>query len=427
MQKPIARHSGWPFGLQLGGKPASEQHPCDDCEETPKAARPRGVAGFVQYDAQPGGSPISGLMVVKALREADWRVEAVFASPGPMVAQYEELGCRVHVLPHGQWLGGGSAWRRIRRWGRDWQATAAMVRLMRRLRPELVYINTLTGFAAAAAARRLHIPAVWHVRELFDDAGGEMHPPAFGGKRLARWLVSRLPARIVVNSRAVAENVLGSAEHPKLAIVPNAVSDRLFEPHAAPEECRRRLGLPLGVSLVGVPGTLRPVKGHPWFLEAAVRVAATLPACQFAICGDGTPAYRQELQEQVRRLGLEERVHFVGTVADMRDFYGAIDIACVPSRSETFGRVVAEAFATGLPVIASAVGGIREIVDDSVTGLLVDYGGVKGLASAVIRLLNDAGLRESLAIQARRKAEDHYRQQVYADRILAVVNKAVAG
>lgn len=387
----------------------------------------RPVCLFIQYDARPGGSPTSGLMVVRALEQAGWRVEAVFAAPGPMMAQYEELGCRVHVLPHGQWLGGGSTWRGVRRWGRDLKAAAAFVRLMRQLRPELVYINTLTGFSAAAAARWLQIPALWHVRELFDDAGGEMHPPALGGKRLARMLLTRLPERIVVNSRAVAENVLGSAEHPKLTIVPNAVGDHFFEPHAAPEECRRRLGLPLGMPLVGVPGTLRPVKGHPWFLDAAARVAATLPACHFAICGDGTPAYRQELQEQVRRFGLEARVHFVGTVADMRDFYRAVDIVCVPSRSETFGRVVIEAFAAGVPVVASAVGGIREIVDDGVTGLLVEYGDVEGLASAMRRLHDDAGLRERLTTQAHRDAEDHYRERVYADRTLAVVNNAVAG
>ncbi|MCL4194584.1 MAG: glycosyltransferase family 4 protein [Thermoguttaceae bacterium] len=383
-------------------------------------------ASFVQYDAQPGGSPISGLMVVNALRNTGWRVEAVFAAPGPMTSQYEELGCRVHVLPHGQWLGGGTASRRVRRWGRDLKAAAGFVRLMRQLRPELVYINTLTGFAAAAAARWLRIPAVWHVRELFDDVGGEMHPP-FGGMNLARMLVTRLPERIVVNSRAVAENVLGTAEHPKLTIVPNAVPDRFFQLHAAPEECRRRLGLPLGVPVLGVPGTLRPMKGHPWFLEAAVRVAAAAPACHFAFCGDGTAAYRQELNEQVKRLGLEERVHFVGTVADMRDFYGASDIACVPSRAEPFGRVVVEAFAVGVPVIASAIGGIREIVDDGVTGLLVKYGDVEGLAAAMFRLLYDAGLRQRLATQARRDAEDRYRQQVYADRILAVIDGLTAG
>lgn len=399
---------------------------CDGVGKAAKPVRQQSTALFIQYDAQPGGSPISGLMVVKALEQAGWRVEAVFASPGPMTLQYEELGCRVHILPHGQWLGGGTTWRRVRRSGRDLKAAAGFVRLMRRLRPELVYINTLTGFAAAAAARWLRIPTVWHVRELFDDAGGEMHPPALGGKRLARMLVSRLPERIVVNSRAVAENVLGSADHPKLTVLPNAVSDRFFEPHASPEECRRRLGLPIGVPIVGVPGTLRPVKGHPWFLEAAARVAASLPVCHFAICGEGTAAYRQELQEQVRRLGLEERVHFVGTVADMRDFYRALDLACVPSRAEPFGRVVVEAFAAGVPVVASAVGGICETIEDGVTGLLVEHGDVEGLTSAVLRLLNDAGLRECLATQARREAEDRYREQVYADRILAVVNKAVA-
>jgi len=110
-------------------------------------------------------------------------------------------------------------------------------------------------------------------------------------------------------------------------------------------------------------------------------------------------------------------------VPDMRCFYRACDLVCVPSRSESFGRTVIEAFAAGVPVVASAVGGICETVDHEATGLLVPFGDVEGLTRQLVRLLEDRPLRETLAARAQQKARACYSETVHVDRIRSVVEE----
>jgi glycosyltransferase involved in cell wall biosynthesis len=311
----------------------------------------------------------------------------------------------------------------MRRWSREARALVGLFRLIRRTSPEVVYVNTLTGIAAIAASKMLRIPSVWHIRELFDDVGGEMHDPAFGGRSLVRQAIRRLPDRVIVPSQAVIENVLGSGNGADVRVIPNAVDAAFFEPARSQGECRRRLGIPGQTPVIGVPGTLRPVKGHVFFLEAAARLSRRMPECRFVISGEGTSAYRSQLDVEIGRHGLRNRVRLLGNVEDMRDFYQACDLVCVPSVSESFGRTVIEAFAVGVPVVASAVGGIKETVDDGETGLLVRYGDVEGLADALFRLVSDRPLASRLTKQARKKVWSEYREDIYQERICALVDE----
>ncbi|MGQ9505315.1 MAG: glycosyltransferase, partial [Thermogutta sp.] len=146
---------------------------------------------FVQFTGRPSGSPISGLMVVEALREAGYQVHAVFHQMGELVAQYERRGCSVEQIRHAQWLAGGPWHRRLRRLIADLRTAGRFAVRLRELRPNLVYVNNLTGLAAVLAAKRCGIPCVWHLRELLDDVGGEMHSPWPGGKPLVRRWVRR--------------------------------------------------------------------------------------------------------------------------------------------------------------------------------------------------------------------------------------------
>lgn len=345
---------------------------------------------FVQFTAKPSGSPISGLMVVDALREAGFAVHAVFHQLGELTAEYEKRGCTIEQLPHAQWLAGGPWHRRLRRLLAELRAARRFVRRFRELRPNLVYVNNLTGLAPVLAARRLRIPCIWHLRELLDDVDGEMHPPWPGGKPLVRRLVRTLPTHVVAISRAVAENILGTTDWPRLTILPNAVSDEFFNCPYTQEEARSLLDLPPDVPIVGVPGTLRPVKGHPFFLHAFAEVVKAVPHCLAAISGDGDARYRTELEELVQSLNLVENVRFLGTVANMPAFYRACDVICIPSRSEPFGRTAVEAMAVGTPVVATRVGGLAETIQDGETGVLVEYGEQDELSETLQKALKNS-------------------------------------
>lgn len=382
---------------------------------------------LVQHCSERTGSTLSGLLVAEGFRRAGWEVDVAFGFDGPMIVEYAALGCRTHVVPHKSWLRGGNVLQSARRIGAEWQNAGEFTRLIDDVRPDLVYVNTLVSLAAAAAARRRSVPCVWHIRELFDDVGGEMRVPACGGRRLVRRLVKRLSSRRVAISRAVAENILGTAAPERVDIVPNAVSPEFFEISESSAECRRRFGLPTDRPVVGVPGTLRPMKGHPFFLEAAALVSRDVPECVYAVTGSGEPGYEQSLRDQVQRLGLVEQVRFLGTIREMPQFYRACDVVCVPSVAEPFGRTVIEAFAAGTPVVATAVGGMRETIENGVSGVLVDYGDVRGLSFALQQVLGDVALRTRMACASRTAARARYGSEAYHSTLCRIVQETAAG
>lgn len=365
---------------------------------------------------------MSGLLIAKALHERGWAVDAVFGRPGSCATLYEDAGCAVHHLPHGLWLTADRWYRQVLRWKSELAAARAFSRLIRNRKPDVVYVNNITGVAAALAARRHGIPCVWHLRELFQDVGGEVSDPPIGGRAVVRLALNRLASHVVAVSDAVRRNVVGDRAIPPVSVVPNAAFAEFFTEPRSPEECRRLLGLPPAGPIIGMPGTLRPMKGHAFFLEAARLASARHPECQFAITGSGQPAYRAALEASIAGALLADRVHFLGTVTDMAAFYRACDVICVPSRSDPCPRAVIEPLAIGTPVIASNVGGISETLDDGRTGLLISYGDAPALGAAFLRLLDAPAERARLSAAARARAEAEHREELYCDRILRIID-----
>jgi hypothetical protein len=101
----------------------------------------------VPFTAEPSGSPLSGLLIVKSLRARDWDVDAVFGRPGSCASLYEAAGWEVHHLPHGSWLTADRWFRQILRWKSDWSAARRFSQLMKQTQPDVVYVNNLTGAA----------------------------------------------------------------------------------------------------------------------------------------------------------------------------------------------------------------------------------------------------------------------------------------
>lgn len=376
---------------------------------------------FVQHCPQMGGSAVSGLVTVRSLQRLGLTVEAAFGDSGPFVAEYAAAGCPARVVPHNNCLRPGGVLRSARRWMRERGPCHAFRQLIRDGDYDLVYVNTLVSMAAAVAARRSGVPCVWHVRELFDDVGGEMVVPPLGGRWLVRSLLRRCADHVIVNSAAVAENILGRASDGAVSVIPNSVDDALFESVADRQAARRHLRLPENSPIIGVPGTLRPMKGHPFFMRAASRVAAERPDVVYAISGSGDPEYEQQLRRMVGELGLTQSAVFCGRVDDMRAFYAASDLICIPSRAEPFGRVAIEALAAGKPVVATAVGGLREILDDGRTGILVPYADENRLSETLLSLLDDETHRVALGKAGREQAWSHYRETQYAEAVSRVV------
>jgi L-malate glycosyltransferase len=143
-------------------------------------------------------------------------------------------------------------------------------------------------------------------------------------------------------------------------------------------------------SVVATVGNIRRVKGHDVFIKAAASIVAQFPSVSFNIAGDVLePDYFEELQTLIRHLKLSEHFHFVGGVANLREYLSTANIFVLPSRSEGFSNAIVEAMAASLPVVATHVGGNAEAVTDGISGFIVPSEDPAALAGAIARLLFD--------------------------------------
>jgi glycosyltransferase involved in cell wall biosynthesis len=374
---------------------------------------------LIQHSAALDGSAHSGLLLADGLHEAGWDAHVAFGFEGPIIDRYGAAGHETHVVPHDNWLRRDRTHQFAKDVWLEWRASADFEVLVQEVRPDVVYLNTVVSLAGALAARRRDVPCVWHLREMFSNVGGEMHAPQWVIP-LVRRVIRSHTDRLVANSTATARNLMGTSGS-DIEVIPNAVRTAFFEEDRSQKEARVGFDLPLDGPIVGVPGTLRPMKGHPFFFDAVAPVLRQREDLRVAVTGDGEDEFVARLTAQVDALDLREQVHFLGWVDDMPAFYRACDLVCVPSRAEPFGRTAIEAFATRTPVVATAVGGLAEIVTDGETGRLVPYGDEEALATAVRQLLNRPELRQKMMENARQVAEEKYHERVYKNRVAKIV------
>jgi glycosyltransferase involved in cell wall biosynthesis len=276
-----------------------------------------------------------------------------------------------------------------------------LVRTIRREGIELVYCNNMmVKPIGAAAAQIAGIPCVLHVRNLHES------PPAvaFYGS------LARLPAvrRIIANSSASAEPYRRVAPS-KVVVVHNGVDLEEYDRAKLPVGAfRREHGLE-GRLVVGFTGNVIPRKGVEELVRAAAQVLPSRPDAVFVVVGRvpmGQPEdWQQSYSALAERLGIADRFRFVGFCDDVRAAVADFDILVLPSRQEPFGRSIIEAMALGVPVVASRVGGIPEIIEHERDGLLVRPGDADDLARALARLLDDPALRQSLGQAGRSRVE----------------------
>jgi glycosyltransferase involved in cell wall biosynthesis len=199
--------------------------------------------------------------------------------------------------------------------------------------------------------------------------------------------------------------------HPDLiTIIPNAMTST-SEPLAdasLPTELRER-------PLVGVVARLQPEKGVENFLRAAARVAAKFPEAHFVVAGDGP--LRQELVALSEDLGLRERVRFLGFRSDASELMKSLDVLVVPSLTEGSPLATLEAMAAGVPVVASAVGGIPDQIRHDREGLLVPPGDAAAISDALLTLLRDPARASRLGEAARRRVASRFSHDTMVRRI----------
>ena len=221
--------------------------------------------------------------------------------------------------------------------------------------------------------------------------------------RFVDGLAVRMTDVVVANSAAAAAYAIAHErlDPAKVRIIRNGVEP--IAPMSADDRATIRLELgtaPDGL-LVGCVANYLPVKRHDLLIDAFSRVLDDAPEARLVLVGEGP--MRPAMEAQIRTLGLEGRVRLLGSVADPTSMLGAFDVVVQASRSEGLPNALLEAAAAGRPIVATAAGGSGEIVLDGQTGLLIPIDDGAALASALMRLLGDAGLRDSFGPAARER------------------------
>ncbi len=291
----------------------------------------------------------------------------------------------------------------------DLVSLAHMVKLVRDLRPDIVHTHMAkAGTVGRLAAKICRVPLVVHTYH------GHVFHSYFSPTRTRIFLtieraLGLATNRIIVVGDSQRDEIAryGVAPLHKLTTIRLGLElDQFLDAERHRGELRRELGIDAGTPLVGIVGRLVPIKAPEILLQAAINVRNSLPTAQFLVVGDGER--RRELETLVDHLSLRGSVRFLGWRRDLVRVYADLDVVALSSLNEGSPVVLIEALASARPVVATAVGGVPEVVLHGETGLTVPVSDVAALGGAVLTLLRDRPLADRLGQAGRRHVYPRY-------------------
>ena len=334
--------------------------------------------------AKPGGAERAFAGLAAALPAAGFAPSVSLLEHGPLEAWLEERGLRAAVAPEAAGADRASAVAWLAERASDDGVSA-------------IVSNKAKGhILGGVAARMLGLPAVWWQQDV--PRGGTSQREA-----------AAVPADAIVCSSDFAAGAQRQlTPSGRIRTVHLGVPVRGIVRRRGEGEAIRRALAPDSGPLIGIVGRLEQWKGQDLFLRAAAEVADRYPAARFVVVGgallgtEGT--YPADLQVLASQLGIADRVHFAGHVEDVFPWFDALDVCVHATCGEPFGLVLVEAMALGKPIVAPALGGPAEIVEDGSSGLLVAPGRHRPLAEAIAQILDDSVLAARLRVGAERRA-----------------------
>lgn len=350
-----------------------------------------------------GGAQESYSGLLLHLDRARYDVRAVSLSSGSAVQRLRRLGVVVDVIDGAN----------------DEEAVRELAAYLRRNEIDLVHAHMyraeVIGTRAAVAAGTPVIMATVHSSRVRSDED----------VATLATLTEQMD-HLIVPSSSIEAKVRAERRLTRYSVVPNGVDLDRFSAPAPDCGLREELGMPGDGLLIGVVARLEPEKGHRFLIGATPEIVASAPSTWLAIVGEGSLA--RELRSQAAALPApaRDRVAFTGQREDVAAITADLDVAVLPSLREAQGISLLEAMARRVPVVASAVGGIPEVVTDGVDGLLVPPGDPAALASAITRVLGDPSLRRQLGEAGHRTVAERFSIDAQVRRIEAIYDEELA-
>jgi PEP-CTERM/exosortase A-associated glycosyltransferase len=290
--------------------------------------------------------------------------------------------------------------------------------LIPQVKPDLIHAHSpsLTGIAAIAAARRFDLPVVYEVRALWEDGAVDHGTTSANGWRyrlsrgLETWVLRHVDAVTTICEGLRREITQRGIDEKKVVVIPNAVDPLRFQPVGERNPAlARTLGLE-GARVVGFIGSFYGYEGLALLLKALPAMHARMPNVRVLLVGGGYE--EEELKRQAVREGIADKVIFSGRVPHDRvqDYYSLVDVFVYPRERTRVTELVTplkplEAMAQGRAVVASDVGGHKELIRNGETGLMFRAGDARSLADTVLRLSENPELYAAMRSNARRFVE----------------------
>jgi len=365
---------------------------------------------FLDQFSDPGGAQRCLMDLLPAVKSRGWKALVALPGNGELFAALAAAGVETAQIACGPYSSGTKLPGDVARFAVELPRAARQIRnLARRFPPDLVYINGPRLLPATAAAG-LRAPVVFH---------SHSYLRAGPSRSLAGWALRLLRAQVIACCRHVAQPWRGFVKPERMRVIYNGVrgpncrsGPRADGEHSTSDDpaSRRDAGPPT----VGCIGRIAPEKGQRDFLAAASLIHAAIPDCRFVLYGAPLfgDAASARYEEDLRRAATGLPVEFRGWAEDVYSALENLDVLLVPSGPhEANPRVVLEAFAAGVPVIAYASGGIPEVIENGRTGFLARD--VKGLDARAVDLLAGASQRRATIAQA---ARESWRQKFTLER-----------
>ena len=295
-----------------------------------------------------------------------------------------------------------------------------LIRLIHRLQPEVVHTHLAAANTIGVIAARINrVPKIFS----HDHSGAEYANRFPITAKYAFFPLERFLSRFLVKLFAVSRHVANinidvkKICPNKIVVLPNWIDIDQFTYEAADREYNRTaLGLSVSSFVIGAVGRLSPEKGLTTLVESFATIAKSVPESYLFIAGDGPD--KSTLELKIEQLNLSNCIRLMGFKEDTKALYSALDLFILPSHYETFGIALLEAMYCGLPVIASNVGGVPDLVRSGFNGIMVEPNNSDQLTSSILNIISDEHLRSSLGSNARISVIEKFDRDALLNKLL---------
>ena len=285
----------------------------------------------------------------------------------------------------------------------------------------------LAAFSGISFKHYLKKPMVLTVHSTEIGRAQGLHSPDSFSINGIEWWATYEADRVIVCSQSMKNEICGHFNLPwdKVDVIPNAIDATKYQTSVDRGSVRQRYGVGYGEKLVLCVGRLVPQKGIEYFIRAIPNIAKRYPEAKFVIVGEGWS--RDLLEAEARASGQNRKIQFTGFASDKEviNLMTSADVLVVPSVYEPFGIVALEGMATGVPVIASQVGGLSEVIEHDRTGLFVFPRSSESIAWGIDRVLSDPDHAKWLTENAKEKLHKAYSWEAVAMKTVEVYRKVV--